>query len=75
MDKLRHRYPSIVIQQAVWLYFRFSLSYRDVEDMLAERGIPNLTRVSRSGYADMALRDSRSVKPLRPCSFGLQISD
>src|SRR5450631_4017286 len=42
MDKLsyrRHRFPSIVIQQAVWLYFRFALSYRDVEDMLAERGI------------------------------------
>ena len=35
----RTRYPSIVIQQAVSLYFRFSLSYRDVEDMLAERGI------------------------------------
>ena len=35
----RHRYPSIVIQQAIWLYFRFALSYRDVEDMLAERGI------------------------------------
>jgi putative transposase len=42
MDKLsyrRHRFPSIIIQQAVWLYFRFALSYRDVEDMLAERGI------------------------------------
>ena len=42
MDKLsyrRQRFPSIVIQQAVWLYFRFALSYRDVEDMLAERGI------------------------------------
>ena len=42
MDKLsyrRHRFPRIVIQQAVWLYFRFTLSYRDVEDMLAERGI------------------------------------
>ena len=42
MDKLsyrRHRFPSIVIQQAIWLYFRFALSYRDVEDMLAERGI------------------------------------
>jgi putative transposase len=42
MDKLsyrRHRFPSIVIQQAVWLSFRFALSYRDVEDMLAERGI------------------------------------
>ena len=42
MDKLsycRHRFPGIIIQQAIWLYFRFSLSYRDVEDMLAERGI------------------------------------
>ena len=42
MDKLsyrRHRFPRVVIQQAVWLYFRFALSYRDVEDMLAERGI------------------------------------
>ena len=42
MDKLsyrRHRFPGFIIQQAVWLYFRFSLSYRDVEDMLAERGI------------------------------------
>ena len=42
MDRLsyhRHRFPSIIIQQAVWLYFRFGLSYRDVEDMLAERGI------------------------------------
>src|SRR5882672_8334995 len=42
MDKLSyrcHRFPGIVIQQAVWLYFRFALSYRDVEDMLAERGI------------------------------------
>jgi putative transposase len=42
MDKLSypgHRFPGIVIQQAVWLYFHFALSYRDVEDMLAERGI------------------------------------
>ena len=35
----RYRCPSMVIQQAIWLYFRFALSYRDVEDMLAERGI------------------------------------
>ncbi len=48
MDKLsyrRHRFPSIAIQQAVWLYFRFALSYRDVEDMLAERGIDGLCHV------------------------------
>jgi putative transposase len=35
----RHRFPPIIIQHAVWLYFQFSLSYRDVEDLLAERGI------------------------------------
>jgi len=35
----RHRFPPDVIQYAVWLYFRFPLSYRDVEDLLAERSI------------------------------------
>ena len=35
----RYRFPPVVIQHAVWLYFRFPLSYRDVEDLLAERGI------------------------------------
>jgi len=35
----RHRFPPDVIRRAVWLYFRFTLSFRDVEEMLAERGI------------------------------------
>ncbi len=35
----RHRFPSEVIHRAIWLYFRFPLSFRDVEEMLAERGI------------------------------------
>jgi len=35
----RHRFPPAIIQHAVWLYFRFALSYRDVEVLLAERGI------------------------------------
>ena len=35
----RHRFPPVVIQHAVWLYLRFTLSYRDVEDLLAERGL------------------------------------
>ncbi len=34
-----HRFPVEIISHAVWLYFRFSLSLRDVEDILAERGI------------------------------------
>src|ERR671926_1697236 len=35
----RHQFPGVLIQHAVWLYFRFTLSYRDVEDLLAERGV------------------------------------
>ena len=35
----RHRFPADVIRHAVWLYLRFTLSYRDVEDLLAERGL------------------------------------
>ena len=35
----RHRFPPEVIRYAVWLYFRFTLSIRDVEELLAERGI------------------------------------
>ena len=35
----RHRIPPDIISHAVWLYYRFSLSYRDIEDLLAERGI------------------------------------
>jgi len=35
----RHRFPPVIIQNAVWLYFRFPLSYRNVDDLLAEHGI------------------------------------
>ncbi|MBA3968854.1 MAG: IS6 family transposase [Gemmatimonadetes bacterium] len=35
----RHRFPAEVISYAVWLYYRFPLSHRDVEELLSERGI------------------------------------
>ncbi len=35
----RHQFPPEVIRHAVWLYLRFTLSYRDVEEMPAERGL------------------------------------
>ena len=35
----RYRFPSEIIQYAVWLYYRFNLSHRDIQDLLAERGI------------------------------------
>jgi putative transposase len=35
----RHRFPPDIISYAVWLYYRFNLSHRDIEDLLAQRGI------------------------------------
>ena len=35
----RHQFPPAIIQHAIWLYLRFALSYRDVEELLAERGV------------------------------------
>ncbi len=35
----RHRFPPDIISYAVWLYHRFNLSHRDIEDLLAERGV------------------------------------
>ena len=34
-----HRFPPAIIQQTVWMYARFTLSLRDVEELLAERGL------------------------------------
>jgi putative transposase len=38
-DYKGYRFPPAIISHAVWLYFRFSLSFRDVEELLAQRGI------------------------------------
>ena len=35
----RYRFPPAIIRHAVWLYARFTLSYRDIEDLLTERGL------------------------------------
>src|SRR3712207_3234891 len=35
----RHRFPAEIISHAVWLYFRFALSFRDVEEIMAMRGV------------------------------------
>jgi len=62
----RHRFPPEIIQYAVWLYFRFPLSFRDIEDLLAERGIDVTYETARRwclkfgrAYA-ASLRQSRS---------------
>jgi len=64
----RHRFPPSIIQRAVWLYFRFPLSFRDVEEMLAERGIDvsyeTIRRwILKFGPAIAASVRSRRVQP------------
>ena len=41
----RHRFPPEVIRHAVWLYFWFTLSFRDVQELLAQRGIEAIVQV------------------------------
>ncbi len=64
----RHRFPPAVIHRSVWLYFRFLLSFRDVEEMLAERGIDvsyeTIRRwILKFGPAIAANIRSRRVRP------------
>jgi putative transposase len=44
-----HRFPKTVISHAVWLYYRFSLSYREVEELLAIRGVEVSYKTIRKG--------------------------
>ena len=55
----RHQFPPAIIRHAVWLYVRFTLSYRDVEDLLAERGLD----VSYEDGAAMGLEVRAIVRP------------
>ena len=50
----RNRFPPDVIRHAVWLYLRFTLSYRDVEDLLAERGLIVSNESIRRGVLNSA---------------------
>ena len=55
-----HRFSAPIIQHAVWLYLRFTLSYRDVEELLAERGLDLSYETIRVGYSNSA-RSSRDA--------------
>jgi len=62
----RHRFPGSIIQHAVWLYFRFPLSFRDVEDMLAERGIDVSYESVRRWSVKFGLAYAYKLRRLRP---------
>src|SRR5687767_11846954 len=60
----RYRFPPTIISHAVWLYYRFTLSFRDVEDLLVQRGItPSHTKPSGTGVRPSAspTRDGSAV--------------
>ena len=44
----RHHFPAEIVSHGVWFYCRFSLSYRDVQEMMAERGVIVLHEAGRS---------------------------
>ena len=61
-----YRFPPEIIQQAIWLYLRFTLSFRDVEDLLAERGIALSHETVRRGvnhFGPMIAADLRKRRP------------
>ena len=62
----RHRFPAEVIQQAVWLYFRFPLSFRDVEDLLAQRGIDVSYETVRRWSIKFGLAYARTLRKTHP---------
>jgi transposase-like protein len=62
----RHRFPPVVIQHAVWLYLRFTLSYRDVEELLAERGLDISYETVRSWVLKFGPVIARRLRRRRP---------
>ncbi len=58
----RHRFPSEIISHAVWLYHRFCLSFREVEELLAERGITVTYETIRQWCQKFGLDYARKLK-------------
>src|SRR5215471_7879140 len=65
-DYSGYRFPPEIIQQAIWLYLRFTLSYRDVEDLLAERGIAVSYETIRRWVLTFGPRIARRLRARRP---------
>ena len=64
----RYRFPSEIIRYAVWLYFRFPLSYRDVEDLLEERGIDVSYETVRRWAQKFGQAYAKKLRTTRPRS-------
>jgi putative transposase len=65
-----HRFPGHIIQHAVWLYARFTLSYRDVEDLVAERGLEISYETVRRWVIKFGCTFARNIRQRRACPHG-----
>ncbi len=63
-----HRFPPQIIQHAIWLYCRFTLSFRDVEDLLAERGLDVSYETVRRWVHKFGHSYARRLRRFRPGS-------
>jgi transposase-like protein len=66
----RHQFPAEIIRHAIWLYLRFTLSYRDVEELLAERGIRTSYETVRRWVLKFGPAFARNLRRLRPRPTG-----
>ena len=62
----RHRFPPEIIRHSVWLYARFTLSYRDVEEMLAERGLDASYETMRRWFVKFGPMVAANLRCARP---------
>jgi hypothetical protein len=62
----RHQFSAEIIRHAVWLYLRFTLSYRDVEELLAERGIDVSYETVRRWVVKFGPAFARNLRRRRP---------
>src|ERR671918_2784083 len=66
----RHQFPAEIIRHAIWLYLRFTLSYRDVEELLAERGVETSYETVRRWVLKFGPTFARNLRRLRPKPTG-----
>jgi transposase-like protein len=66
----RHQFPPEIIRHATWLYLRFTLSYRDVEELLAERGLDVSYETIRRWVLKFGPAFASNLRRLRPRPTG-----
>ena len=61
-----YRFPTEIISHCVWLYFRFSLSFRDVEELMAQRGVVVTYETVRQWCLKFGQTDANELRKRRP---------